>query len=703
MHSKLPFFKRLAVKQGLVILALALALGFTSSSYIVIREADCANQRLLNEVHSLQKALTASAALTSYNYDYDEARAIVESLLELPIVFSASIANETGEQLADAQKPSPTEPISPLTHFLLNHFFTAGSELSIPLYFKKTNEYVGELSVRTNLSPLAKDLITQHLQLFLYELSRAVILALLLGLVFYQRMTKPILGIATHITRIAPQGPTVSPIPIPATHAQDELGNMVRSINELFALFTDSLASKGKLEQRLLLLNTELELRVSERTRELQSQSEALRNEIVSRALAESNLHAHHNLLNNLFEKMKAAIVIFSPIEHDVVEINSVAECMLCLPADMPHECSKLISQIAFASATGTRHALCAYDFDTPQYEEGAVQLANGKSVPAAKYTFHMTVNGQPHVALILMDITEKKTLEHQLGIAQRLESIGLLASGIAHEINTPIQYIHDNMVFLREVHEGQARLNQLYVQLCEKAGKLEELKVVCEEISTATEELDLEFVQQELPRVFGMVFDGIDRVAGIVSAMKRFAHSSPQGMMETDINAALLATVQVAKNEWKYVADVETDLAEDLPFVQCIPGEINQVFLNILINAAHAVKDVSDTTNTRGTITLTSRHEGDKVIVTFSDTGCGIPYDIRDKIFDQFFTTKEPGKGTGQGLAIVHNIVVKKHNGEIKVDSSVGSGTTFTIVLPVSQPKAAEPKKEEEALAASA
>ncbi|MFV0349077.1 MAG: ATP-binding protein [Halodesulfovibrio sp.] len=692
LNEQPPFFDRLAIRQGIIILAVALVLGLFSSVYIVAKEADSASKRLIDEVDTLLHVLSPSAAQASYNYDFAEAAIIVKSLLEFPIIRSASISNEVGEQLAKAEKPVSSVPISRFSRYLLDHLFMPLSEQTIHLRYGDTQENMGTLHISTDLTPLAEGLVRQHTLLFVYELSRAVVLALLLGLFFYHRMTKPLLGIATHVTNVDPQLPAISPVPIPPAHQHDELGDMIRNMNQLFAIFSETLLSKGKLEHSLLQMNTDLEQRVRERTQELQSQSEALRSEVISRALAESNLRAHHNLLDNLFEKMKAAIVIFNPVDREIIEINSVAEEMLEIDKGSPcHKGDSMDDSLAFIYASGIRK-LCDYAASTPPYEEGTVRLPSGRTIPTAKYTFNMTVNGQPHVALILIDITEKKTLEHQLGIAQRLESIGLLASGIAHEINTPIQYIHDNMVFLKEVHTSQMQLNELHDQLCAKAAKLTELKDLCGQIQAASEEMDMDFARQELPRVFDMVFEGIERVVSIVSAMKRFAHSGPQGMVGTDLNAALLTTVQVAKNEWKYVAEVKTDFDPDIPPVECIPGEINQVFLNILINAAHAVKDVVGGTNTKGTITLSTRRDDGKVIVGFSDSGCGIPDSIRDKIFDQFFTTKDPGRGTGQGLAIVHNIVVKNHNGEIKVDSTVGKGTTFTIILPVSQPRQAPP-----------
>ncbi|GFM34672.1 sensor histidine kinase [Desulfovibrio subterraneus] len=690
LNEQPPFFDRLAIRQGIIILAIALVLGLFSSVYIVAKEADSASTRLIEEVDTLLHVLSPSAAQASYNYDFAEAGIIVKSLLEFPIIRSASISNEIGEQLAKAEKPESAVPISGFSRYLLDQLFMPVTDQTIHLRYGENNENMGTLHITTDLTPLAEGLVRQHALLFVYELSRAVVLALLLGLFFYHRMTKPLLGIAAHVTNVDPQLPAISPVPIPAAHQHDELGNMVRNINQLFAIFSETLLSKGKLEHSLLQMNTELEQRVRERTQELQSQSEALRNEVISRALAESNLRAHHNLLDNMFEKMKAAIVIFNPVDLEIIEINSVAEQMLHVDTNSScHKGDTLDENLTFTFSSGTRK-LCEYASGIPSYEEGAVRLPNGKSIPSAKYTFNMSINGQPHVALILIDITEKKILEHQLGIAQRLESIGLLASGIAHEINTPIQYIHDNLVFLKEVHTGQMRLNDLNAQLCEKAAKLAELKDLCGQIQAASEEMDLDFAKQELPRVFEMVFEGIERVVAIVSAMKRFAHSGPQGMVGTDLNAALLTTVQVAKNEWKYVADVKTDFDPGLPPVECIPGEVNQVFLNILINAAHAVKDVVGESGSKGSITISTRRDEGRVIIAFSDSGGGIPDSIRDKIFDQFFTTKDPGRGTGQGLAIVHNIVVKNHNGEIKVDSTVGKGTTFTIILPLTQPRQA-------------
>jgi signal transduction histidine kinase len=175
-----------------------------------------------------------------------------------------------------------------------------------------------------------------------------------------------------------------------------------------------------------------------------------------------------------------------------------------------------------------------------------------------------------------------------------------------------------------------------------------------------------------------------VERVASIVRAMKKFAHPGCEEKTAVDINKAVETTILVARNEWKYVAELITDLDPDLPTVHCLPGDFNQVILNVLVNAAHAIGDAVRDTTDKGRITITTRREGDHIRLSIADTGTGIPELNREKIFDPFFTTKEVGRGTGQGLAIVHDIVVEKHDGAIDVESEVGKGTTFHIRIPI-------------------
>jgi len=286
----------------------------------------------------------------------------------------------------------------------------------------------------------------------------------------------------------------------------------------------------------------------------------------------------------------------------------------------------------------------------------------------------------------IAQDITERKKLEVDLRHAQKLESVGLLASGIAHEINTPIQFVGDNLRFLTDAFGDLQSLLLKYHGLAESAAAGIVSPGVLTEIDEAVAAADLEYLGVEMPKALRQSLDGVARVATIVKAMKDFAHPAQNQKMPANLNEALASTLVVARNELKYVADVETDFA-DLPTVECHLSDLNQVFLNLLVNAAHAITEVVNGTGKKGTIRVQTRPDGDWVRIAISDTGCGIPEQIRGKVFDPFFTTKDVGRGTGQGLAISRSIVVEKHGGTLTFESEVGRGTTFLIGLPVSLP----------------
>ncbi len=282
-------------------------------------------------------------------------------------------------------------------------------------------------------------------------------------------------------------------------------------------------------------------------------------------------------------------------------------------------------------------------------------------------------------------DITDLKFLESKLAQAQRLESIGQLAAGIAHEINTPIQFIGDSMSFLQDAFTELRGVLDLCGQLSQDGHISQEAHAqLVGAIGLSLQEANYSFLQAEIPKSFTRAFEGIDRVTTIVQAMKRFSHPGGPDKRAVDINKAVESTLTVSHNEWKYVADTATDLARDLPPVVCLPGDVNQVLLNIIINAAHAIAEKTATTGGKGRITVTTRQEGEDVVIAISDTGTGVPPAVRERIFDPFFTTKEVGKGTGQGLAIAYDIVVNKHGGALTFESEVGVGSTFYVRLPM-------------------
>ena len=286
-------------------------------------------------------------------------------------------------------------------------------------------------------------------------------------------------------------------------------------------------------------------------------------------------------------------------------------------------------------------------------------------------------------------DTTERKILEEQLRQAQKLEAIGQLAAGIAHEINTPAQYVGDNARFLQETWPAVDKILSLCLRLREQSLAGCVAPDLIAELLQCTEEADPAYLLHEVPQAMAQALEGVSRISKIVRAMKEFSHPGSEGKCAIDLNHAIETTIAVARNEWKYVADVQTCFADNLPPVPCLAGEFNQVILNLLINAAQTIGDVvRNGSASKGTITITTKCEGDWAEVQIKDTGAGIPENVRARIFEPFFTTKEVGKGTGQGLALAHTVIVKKHDGKIWFESEVGKGTTFFLRLPLTLPE---------------
>jgi signal transduction histidine kinase len=280
-------------------------------------------------------------------------------------------------------------------------------------------------------------------------------------------------------------------------------------------------------------------------------------------------------------------------------------------------------------------------------------------------------------------EMHERERVEAELGMAQKLEAVGRLASGVAHEINTPVQFVSDSVQFVKT---GFADLSGVIAKLRIANHAVLDGAPSCEAAAQAREaegEADLAYLLEQAPLALDRALGGLDQVASIVRSLKAFAHPDAKEMSAVDLNRAVESTLVMARNEYKYVADAVTELGE-LPLVMCHPGEVNQALLNIVVNAAHAIGDVVGSSGAKGRITVKTQLDGEHVAISIADTGTGIPDDIRSRIFDPFFTTKEVGRGTGQGLAMVRSIIVDKHAGALNIDSVVGCGTTFEIRLPI-------------------
>ncbi len=285
----------------------------------------------------------------------------------------------------------------------------------------------------------------------------------------------------------------------------------------------------------------------------------------------------------------------------------------------------------------------------------------------------------------VITDTTERKGLESQLLQSQKLEAIGQLAAGIAHEINTPTQYVGNNVQFLRGAFADMLDVLGAVRQLTQAAKTACPTQADIAALEQLMAERDIEFLSAEVPGAVAQTLEGVERISTIVRSVKQFAHPGAGLMAPANLNESMQSTATVSRNEWKYVAELTLDLDPELPPVVCMIGEINQVVLNLIINAAHAIADAKKLDPERaGRITLSTRMSPPWAEIRVADTGTGIPKSAQDKIFNPFFTTKEVGRGTGQGLTISRSIMVDKHKGQLFFETEEGRGTTFVVRLPL-------------------
>lgn len=298
----------------------------------------------------------------------------------------------------------------------------------------------------------------------------------------------------------------------------------------------------------------------------------------------------------------------------------------------------------------------------------------------------------------IVIDITENKLAEQerqakeaQSSLSQKLESVGRLASGVAHEINTPMQFITDNTQFLRRAMTSFTDVLGAYRTVNETIASGKNPDDALALARAAEETNELEYLLGEIPRTFDETMSGLQRVTHIIKSLKEFSHPNTTAKHAADLNKAINTTIAVSRHEWKYVAELVTELDPDLPMIPLCIDEMNQVMLNLIVNAAHAIGDaLKQRGEAKGVITLRTKQENNCVLVEVQDNGTGIPESAQSHIFEPFFTTKGVGKGTGQGLAIIRTIVVKNHGGTITFTTEPGKGTTFHIRLPFPPPEEA-------------
>ncbi len=290
--------------------------------------------------------------------------------------------------------------------------------------------------------------------------------------------------------------------------------------------------------------------------------------------------------------------------------------------------------------------------------------------------------------------LVEKQRMERELAQAQKLKAIGQLAAGIAHEINTPTQYIGDNARFLQNAFTDIGGLLDAYDRLLHAVENGTVTDALIDEVEAKQRGADLDYLTAEIPQAIQQSLEGVEHVAGIVGAIKEYAHPASVQKQPVDLNHAVEGGITMCRNEWKDAAELVTDFDLALPPVACLSSDIHRVVVNLVVNAAHAINTAAQNEPGRKRqIVVRTRHDGPWAEIRVEDSGTGIPDDLRERIFEPFFTTKDVGQGTGQGLALTRAAVVDKHGGTIDFETVPGRGATFIVRLPIRATDAASVK----------
>ena len=422
------------------------------------------------------------------------------------------------------------------------------------------------------------------------------------------------------------------------------------------------IAEREKAERELATYRDRLQELVAERTRELEESREQYR------LIAEST---------------NAVPFTYAPDRDCFIYVGPQGEKRLGFASRRWREPGLLDEILPRGQSDAARERLAAITVGQELELECAARAADGRSLQLRWVVACGDVRGERYVRGLILDVTERWRLESELGQAQKLESVGRLAAGVAHEINTPVQFVSDSVHFVRGAMTDLIEVLRRYQDLGRAVADSRDPAPAAREALAAEDENDIDYIVEQAPGALDRALDGLQRVTTIVRAMKDFAHPEQKEKSPVDLNQAVQSTLIIARNEYKYVAELETEYG-DIPLVRCHAGEINQVVLNIVVNAAHAIADAVSGTEDRGRIAVRTRRDGDVVEISVGDTGRGIPEELRQRVFEPFFTTKGVGKGTGQGLAIARNVIVEKHGGTLTFDSEPGRGTTFYVRIPI-------------------
>ena len=407
---------------------------------------------------------------------------------------------------------------------------------------------------------------------------------------------------------------------------------------------------------------------------------------------AVSALEASSSRLSAILDHSFAGTLVSDKQDH-VIVINRAAKAMF-RQADANVIGSSIFNLLVDDDRTRCEEAATSYigrddEGSSEVWHQASGRRLDGATFPLEFIVTNLELSEDRHRIWIFRDLTqqhaveaERRALEEDLRQAQKLEALGTMAGGVAHEINTPIQYIGDNINYLRDGMEDVVSILRAYRDFAEQFGSADEAATSIERIRKLESEADLDFLLDEIPEAIGQANEGLARVSKIVQAVKQFAHPGGQESKAFDVNQAIASTIEVARAQWKYVAELKTDFGDNLPQLTGHLGEFNQIILNLVVNAAQAIEKNGQ--GGGGLIEVQTRLDHDAILVDVGDNGCGIPESIRDRIFEPFFTTKDVGEGTGQGLALCYRIMTQGFKGSVDVMSDEGGGATFSLRFPI-------------------
>ncbi len=397
----------------------------------------------------------------------------------------------------------------------------------------------------------------------------------------------------------------------------------------------------------------------------------------IQRLKGKQDLIAVKELLHKILVGIKAGIVIVDRESLKIETINDIAIEML--QGAEENYVGMNVDVLNCVSFSGKKISFCSVSDDMNAEMELRISKYNGQLIPIQRIVLEDIFDGKSKFIVILFDIADRKELELRLALSQKMEFIGQLSAGIAHEINTPVQYIGTNLKFMSDAFNGVSS----FLSKC--SNDLDFVRKTSQKnMQNKWDKQDIEYFFKELPSSISQSIEGVNRISAIVSALKNFSHPGSESKDIADINDALRNICVICRNEWKYHADVVFDFKDDKFFVPCYISELNQVFVNIVINSAHALKQKYEHSGIKGLITIQTRDVDKWFEIIIHDNGVGIPADILPRVFDPFFTTKEIGEGSGQGLALAYSIITDKHGGVIELQSDEGVGTTCLIRLPI-------------------